>query len=67
MIVKKYCEPFLGKIVDIGIPHKYLDRLFFITGELIDLKEDYLIIKKKDGVRQIQLKDIIEISLHKEF
>ena len=64
--MKKYCEPFLGKVVNIGMPHHYLDRLFFITGELIDLNDDNLIIRKKDGIKQIPLKDIVEISLSSE-
>ncbi len=66
MIVKEYCEPFLGKIVNIGIPHHYLDRLFFVTGKLLEVSDDYLIVRKKDGVQQIELRDIIEISLSKD-
>ena len=66
MIVKEYCEPFLDKIVNIGVPHHYLDRLFFVTGELLEINNDFLIIRKKDGVQQIELKDIIEISLNRE-
>ena len=66
MIVKGYCEPFLGKIVNIGTPHHYLDRLFFVTGALLEVNDDYLILRKKDSIRQIELKDIIEISLNSE-
>ncbi|GAG16106.1 unnamed protein product [marine sediment metagenome] len=66
MIVKEYCEPFLDKIVNIGVPHHYLDRLFFITGKLLEVNDDHLILRKKDGIQQIQLKDIIEISLNQE-
>jgi len=64
--VKEYCEPFLGKIVNIGIPHHYLDRLFFITGEVIEVNDNYLILRKKDGIQQIELRDIIEINLNLE-
>jgi len=66
VIGKEYCEPFLGKIVNIGVPHHYLDRLFFVTGELLEVNDDHLILRKKDGVRQIELTDIIEISLNLE-
>ncbi len=64
--MKEYCEPFLGKIVNIGIPHHYLDRLFFITGEVIEVNDNYLILRKKDGIQQIELRDIIEINLNLE-
>lgn len=66
MIVKEYCEPFLDKIVNIGVPHHYEDRLFFITGKLLEVNDDHLILRKKDGIVQIQLKDIIEIILNQE-
>lgn len=66
MIVKEYYKPFLGKIVNIGIPHHYLDRLFFVTGEVLEVNDDYLILRKRDGIRQIELSDIIEISLNLE-
>jgi ferredoxin-fold anticodon binding domain-containing protein len=65
MIVKEYIEGFLGKIIDVGIPHLYEERLFYYTGELLELTDEYLILKKKDGIKQIQLKNIVEINLHK--
>jgi ferredoxin-fold anticodon binding domain-containing protein len=65
MIVKEYLEDFLGKIIDVGIPHLYEERLFYYTGELLELTDEYLILKKKDGIKQIQLKNIVEINLHK--
>jgi hypothetical protein len=66
VIVKEYCEPFLGKIVNIGMPHYHQDRLFFVTGELLEVNDNHLILRKKDGIKQIELKDIIEISLNVE-
>jgi len=66
MIVKEYCEPFLGEIVNIGIPHRYLDRLFFVTGKLIEINDSNLIIKMKNGIKQIDLKDIVEINIKSE-
>ena len=63
MIVKEYCEPFLGKIVNISVPHYYLDRLFFITGKVLQVNDEHLVIQLKDGVKQIQLDEIIEIKL----
>ena len=65
MIVKKYIEDFLGKIIDVGIPHLYEERLFYFTGELLELTDEYLILKNNQGIKQIQLKSIVEISLHK--
>jgi ferredoxin-fold anticodon binding domain-containing protein len=66
MIVKEYIEDFLGKIVDVGIPHLYENRLFYHTGELLELTDDFLILKKKDGIKQLQLRDIAEINLNKD-
>jgi len=66
VIVKKiYCEPYLGRNCDIGVPHKFQDRLFFYSGIILELTEDSLILQMKDGIKVFDYRDIIEISLHK--
>ena len=58
-----YYKDFLNKAVDIGIPHLYQEgRLFFISGIVIDIESDFLILKIKDGIRKISLSDIREIK-----
>lgn len=64
MIMKEYIEDFLGETINVGIPHLYEDRLFYYTGELLEVTFDCLILRKKDGLKQIQLKDIVEITVH---
>ncbi len=66
MIEKEYCELFLNKNVNIGTPHLYLDRLFFHTGKIVEIKESSLTLQKKDGIKNINFEDIEEIKLCKE-
>ena len=64
MNVNEVYKDFLNKVVDIGIPHLYLEgRLFFITGTVIDVKDGFLTLKIKDGIRKIPFSDIIEIKV----
>jgi len=56
-------EPFLGELVDIGIPNfMYQDRLFLIHGVVIDVKDGYVTLQIKDGYRKIPYSDIISIQ-----
>jgi len=55
---------FLGKKVDLGIPnYNRSDRLFWLTGRLIEVDNDFLILKINNGVRKIPIDDVREISL----
>ena len=68
MSEKNLYEQYLKKTVNVGIPNYiHKDRLFFITGFVLDLDENYVILKIKDGMRKIPYSDIIEISVKKEF
>ena len=54
---------FLNKYVDIGIPHDFLEhRLFYMSGEVIDINDNLLVLQGKKGIRKIFLSDIIEIK-----
>lgn len=67
MNVTEMYKDFLGKRTDIGIPNfTRPNRLFFITGTVIEVDESYLTLRIKDGIRKISLSDVIQISLSKE-
>ena len=66
MEINDFYKEFLGEIVNIGIPHYYKkNRLFYLTGLVINNKDDFLTLKIKDGMRKIPFTDIIEISINK--
>lgn len=55
---------FLGKMVDVGIPnYNEIGRLFFFTGVILEISDEYIILKIKDGIRKIPVADIIALSL----
>jgi hypothetical protein len=63
--VNEYLNDFLGKIVDVGIPHRFESgKLFFLTGEVLDIQDGYLILRVKNGVRRIPFSDLREISIN---
>jgi len=63
----KLYEKFLGNTVNIGIPHLYQKRkLFYLTGLVIDIEGDFLVLKIKNGLRKIPFDDIMEIQLNLE-
>jgi len=67
MNVNEMYKDFLNKLVDIGIPnYTRPNRLFFVTGKVIEIDETYLTLRITDGLRKIPLSDIIQISLSKE-
>jgi hypothetical protein len=54
---------FLNKKVNIGIPHWFNQgKLFFFTGYVIEVNNEFLILKTSNGIRKISLSDIIEIK-----
>jgi len=56
---------FLGQVVNVGIPHYTVEhRLFFITGLVTGVKDGFLILKIKNGIRKIPFSDIMEISIN---
>ena len=56
---------FLGQFVNVGIPHYTRERrLFFITGLVTSVEDDFLILRIKDGIRKIPFSDIMEISIN---
>jgi hypothetical protein len=58
---------FLKKNVNVGIPNFVRpNRLFFITGTVVEVDKSYLTLRIKDGIRRIPLSDVIQISLSKE-
>lgn len=62
MNVREVYKDFLNQAVDIGIPHLYREgKLFFISGIVIDIEGDFLVLKIKDGIRRIPFGDIVEI------
>ena len=55
---------FLNKAVDVGIPHIFEQgKLFFIKGIVIDVRDDFLVLKITDGIRKIPFADVIEIKV----
>lgn len=60
---RKYIEKFYKKDADIGIPDfKNKNRLFLHSGKIIELTDEMLILKQKNGYRQILLDKIVEIK-----
>jgi len=58
-----YEQQFLGRRVDIGIPSFENSRkTFFITGTVLSVEEDYLLLETYKGIRRINFADIIEIQ-----
>ncbi len=54
---------FLGKIVNIGVPHFHKEhRLFFITGLVTDVEDGFITLEIKEGIRRVPFSDIIEIT-----
>lgn len=55
---------FLHKTIDIGIPRfEDNDRLFYYTGVLTEVTQEYIKLKLWDGIKQIPINDVIEIRL----
>ena len=60
---KEYIKNYENKLVNIGVPHLVLDhRLFYHTGKIIEITNEYLTLKKNDSIKQIRLEDVIEIK-----
>ncbi len=65
MSVSIYSD-FLNKKVDIAIPNFNREGcLFWITGYVIEVSENFLTLKIKGGIRKIPLSDVREISLNR--
>jgi len=62
---KDFFEEFKNEFCDVGIPHRFIDnRLFYYTGRVIELTDEFLVLKNSKEVKQISLKDIKEIRKH---
>jgi hypothetical protein len=61
---KKYLNKFLNRRVAVGVPHETKKIPFFYFGTMIDLTNEYLVLEIQDGVKQIFLKDIIEVQFN---
>lgn len=58
---RQECLEFLNEYVDVGTPHMFLDRPFFIKGIVLEITEQYLKLKMSDGYKMLPLENIIEI------
>ena len=60
-------KTFLNKKVNVGIHHWFdKGKLFFFTGEVIEINDKFLILKTSKWIRKIALVDIIEIKENKK-
>lgn len=57
---------FLGELVEIGIPHWSEPRPFYITGTVVEVNEEYLVLDYCKGARQIKFLDIVDIHIKEE-
>ena len=57
---------FLGKLVEIGLPHWSKPRPFYITGIVVEVNEDYLVLDYEKGARQVKFEDIVDICVKEE-
>ena len=56
------CRAYLNKSVGIGLPHWVVpDKLFFYYGTIIEITDNFLLLKGKNGLKQIILQDINQI------
>ena len=52
-----------GKTVDVGIPHyNNPNKLFFITGKLIEVNDQYILLETSKGIRRLSLVDILQFE-----
>lgn len=65
LIGKKECLIFLHKYVSVGVPSFNLGRPFYLSGEVIEVTEDYLTVKMPNGYKQIYFEDLVEIRVAK--
>ena len=64
MIERQEIEGFLNQYVSVGIPHLvYENQLFFHTGQLTELTDEYVKIQTKSGLKLIPLDQIREIRI----
>jgi hypothetical protein len=62
MNLKDLYGDFILEIVNIGIPHyTEKNRLFYLTGLVIEIDSDFLTLKRNDGLKKIPFCDILEI------
>jgi hypothetical protein len=63
MSLKEIYGGYLGKIANIGIPHKFnFDQIFFLTGTVIEVNENFLLIQTKKELHRVNLSEIITIK-----
>ena len=56
------CREYLNKQIGVGIPHWVISgKLFFYFGELVEVKDKYVIIRDAKGLRQIEISNIRQI------
>ena len=53
----------LDKYVAVGVPAKDFVRPFYIYGTLVQVQNDRVILITENGLRQILLKEILDIHL----
>lgn len=65
MSLKEVYKVFLGKNVNVGTPN-FFDpkKLFLITGYVIAVSEEYLILRNQKSVKKIALIDISVIEIN---
>jgi hypothetical protein len=66
MIVYEEIRPFLGEFVDVGVAHRFIPgRLFWFYGKLIQINNDYVKLKIREGFKLVAIDDIQQIHLRK--
>ena len=61
------CREYLNKRVGVGVPHWVIpDKLFYYFGELVAVKDEYVIIQDVKGLRQIEIRNIRQIVNDRE-
>ena len=58
---REFLKPLKGKHVAVGVPHKIEDRPYFFYGTLIDITHDSLILQLRAGIKEINLREIVDV------
>lgn len=56
--------PFLNKHVSVGIPHWVEDRLFYYSGTITRVNQDYITMILPNGIKEIEISKIKQIFIN---
>ena len=62
--IRRFLDRNIGKMVTIAVPHMILPQgLFFYTGEISSINQEYVMLETDKGFKKIIITDIQEVRL----